>query len=138
MDKLLAKLSEQTAALSKQSEALKSTEDVAYARTIEYVSGASSSGQADNSGNNTPATDPNEVLRLKLELEAAKAKMARMDQELALNRTSQPPSTIGDATEYSYGPTGMYLPDNSITSWSETITDCHSSILSSSTYIPAW
>lgn len=109
MDKLLAKLSEQTAALSKQSEALKSTEDLAYARTVEYVSGSNSSGQADNAVNNAPATDPTEVLRLKLELEAAKAKMARMDQELAMNRSSQPPSTIGDS-EFNYNPTRMYLP----------------------------
>jgi len=73
MDKLLAKLSEQTAALSKQQEALKSSEDIAYARTVEYVSSSA------------PVPDT-EVLRLKLELEAAKGKIARQEQELAQTR----------------------------------------------------
>jgi len=107
MDKLLAKLSEQSAALSKQQEALKSSDDnIAYSRTVEYVSAASSvpitpAGESFNNSTapttNTPsiagddAAQPSaeEVLRLKLELEAAKGKIARMDQELAQTRITK-------------------------------------------------
>lgn len=113
MDKLLAKLSEQTAALTKQSEALKSVDDsVAYSRTIEYVSAASNSvpitPAADSfnntlvnnstapttttpslSGDDAPQQSTDELLRLKLELEAAKGKIARMDQELAQTRITK-------------------------------------------------
>src|SRR4051812_43249372 len=108
MDKLLAKLSEQQDALSKQRELLKSSDDnIAYNRTVDYISAASNSVLA------TPATDsfnpstapttntPSiagddssqlsaaEVLRLKLELEAAKGRIARMDQELAETRITK-------------------------------------------------
>ncbi|KAH8593217.1 armadillo-type protein [Bisporella sp. PMI_857] len=106
MDKLLAKLSEQTAALSKQHEALKSTEDVSYSRTIEYISSATSSvsdtpatagtaatgpttGTPSIAGDRTSEIDVDEVLRLKAELEAAKGKIARMDQELAQSRITK-------------------------------------------------
>jgi hypothetical protein len=108
MDKLLAKLSEQQDALTKQRDLLKSSEEnTIYNRTVEYVSGTS------NSALITPTSDifnvstapttaaPNlaeddatqlsadEVLRLKRELEAAKGKIARMDQELAQTRITK-------------------------------------------------
>jgi hypothetical protein len=84
MDKLLAKLSEQTAALNKQQDALKSSEDIAYARTAEYVSASATGSTADS-----------ELLRLKMELEAAKGKIARQEQELAQSRTQGVDSDFG-------------------------------------------
>lgn len=107
MDKLLAKLSEQSAALNKQHEALKNSDDnIAYTRTAEYVSASSSlpitpatetnnnstapsTGPASITGDETTNTGDDEVLRLKLELEAAKHKLARMDQELAQSRITK-------------------------------------------------
>ncbi|TVY53600.1 Meiotic coiled-coil protein 2 [Lachnellula cervina] len=104
MDKLLAKLSEQSAAINKQHEALKNSEDnLAYSRTMEFVSSSSSlpitsatetkntstapsTGPASVTGEETTNVGDDEVLRLKLELEAAKNKLARMDQELAQTR----------------------------------------------------
>jgi hypothetical protein len=113
MDQLLAKLSEQSAALTKQSEALKVADDsIAYSRTVEYVSAASNSlpitpaAESFNnthantstapttsapslSGDDTPQQSADEVLRLKLELEAARGRIARMDQELAQSRITK-------------------------------------------------
>jgi hypothetical protein len=113
MDKLLAKLSEQSAALTKQQEALKSADDcIAYSRTVEYVSAGNNSvpitaamitpameslnngtapttNTASLAGEDTPQPSAEEVLRLKLELEAAKGKIARMDQELAQTRITK-------------------------------------------------
>ncbi|EHK98904.1 putative Meiotic coiled-coil protein 2 [Glarea lozoyensis 74030] len=113
MEKLLAKLSEQTAAISKQhQEALKSSEEsTAYTRTVEYISSASSAAPVSTlpitpvteTHNNSAATSTRapsntgdsgseggeEVLRLKLELEAAKVRMARMDEELAQSRITK-------------------------------------------------
>ena len=109
MDKLLAKLTEQTAAISKQHQDLKSSEDsTAYTRTVEYISSSSSTAPPStlpitpltetNNNSAGPSTSAasvagdsgsesgEEVLRLKLELEAARARMARMDQELAQSR----------------------------------------------------
>ncbi|TVY22662.1 Meiotic coiled-coil protein [Lachnellula hyalina] len=104
MDKLLAKLSEQSAAINKQHEALKYSEDnLAYSRTMDFVSASSSlpptpatdtkntstapsTGPASVIGEETTNVGDDEVLRLKLELEAAKNKLARMDQELAQSR----------------------------------------------------
>lgn len=101
MDKLLAKLSEQQAVLATQREALKSSEDnIALARTLEYINSSSSSvpiTPANESVNASAApTAPTsiagevsstvpaaEVARLQAELEAAKRKIARMDEELA-------------------------------------------------------
>ena len=96
MDKLLAKLSEQTAALSKQQEALKS-DDIAYARTIEYVSATTAASSIPVVPTFAPAVvdTNNEVLRLKLELEAAKGKIARMDQELQSRNQSSVESDFG-------------------------------------------
>ena len=127
MDKLLAKLSEQTAALSKQHEALKSSDDPAYTRTVDYISSGSSSVpitpategiQANDTapttstpsvvGENSVELGDDEVLRLKMELEAAKGKIARMDQELAQSRITKHTidqvigSTISDA-DFSMG-----------------------------------
>lgn len=87
MDKLLAKLSEQTAELSKQQAELKASStsetDIAFARTVEYV--------ATTTAAPAPVDTAPEVLRLKLELETAKARIARMDQELAQSRQSAEP-----------------------------------------------
>lgn len=108
MDKLLAKLSEQQDALAKQRELLKSSEESAtYDRTLEYVTGANIPATAApavdgftigkvpteeparlNSDSPSPLPD-DEVLRLKLELEAAKGRIARMDQELAQTRITK-------------------------------------------------
>jgi len=115
MDMLLAKLSEQQATLTKQSEAMKSA-DEGYARTLEYVNNTSSSvpitPATDTFDTSTaPTTSPaspavgdqsaEEVARLKNELEVAKAKMARMDQELAQNRITKHTidQAIGSASE---------------------------------------
>jgi len=108
MDKLLAKLSEQQEALSKQRELLKSSDDdTAYIRTAQYVSGANSlvpiasamdsfntstvptTNTPSLAGDDTPQPSAAEVLRLKLELEAAKGRIARMDQELAQSRITK-------------------------------------------------
>lgn len=87
MDKLLAKLSEQTAALSKQHEvsmALStSSDDIPtdrYNRTVEYVAATTSTI--------VPSADA-ELLRLKLELEAAKSKIARQEEELAHSQRAE-------------------------------------------------
>jgi hypothetical protein len=134
MDKLLAKLSEQQEALSKQRELLKSSDDqVAYTRTAEYVSGTSTvalTTSALNSLNastasttNTPspagddAAPPSaeEVLRLKLELEAAKSKLARMDEELAQSRITKHTldQVIGTPSEFDF-PVGQEVDDADI------------------------
>jgi hypothetical protein len=115
MDKLLAKLSEQSAAISKQTEALKE-DNAAYHRTADYVSanGSVPLTPADEAFNHSraPTTSPprfaggegppvDEVLRLKLELDAAKGKIARMDQELAQSRITKHTidQAIGSASE---------------------------------------
>lgn len=123
MDKLLAKLSEQSAALHKQQEALKTTDEtVAYSRTVEYVSSGadsvpitpamesfnSSTAPTTNSpslvGDDGPHLGADELLRLKLELEAAKGKIARMDQELAQTRITKHTidQAIGTPSETDY------------------------------------
>jgi len=120
MDELLAKLSEQQAVINKQHEALRTSEShkVAYTRTAEYVSAGSSipiTPATETFNNSTaPTTNPpsisgeetatpsaEEVLRLKAELEAAKGKIARMDQELAQSRIAEHTldQAIGNASE---------------------------------------
>lgn len=118
MDKLLAKLSEQSAAISKQTEALKE-DNIAYIRTAEYVSASSSAPLTPAietfNQSTAPTTSPpsivgeeslgaDEVLRLKVELEAAKGKIARMDQELAQSRITKHTidQAIGSASEVDY------------------------------------
>ena len=135
MDKLLAKLSEQQDALSKQCELLKSSEEqAAYSHTAEYVSGPSNSALTatglDNLNSSTasaaeasglvvhdeaapPSAD--EVLRLKLELEAAKGKLARMDQELAQSRITKHTldQVIGTPSELDF-PVGQQVEDGDL------------------------
>ena len=105
MDKLIARLSEQKAVLKQQHDALKSSEDLAYNRTVDYVVASSSlsvtpATEAPSSTaptTNTPsaaqdetsASKPEDLARLKAELEAAKGRIARMDQELAQNRIAR-------------------------------------------------
>jgi len=108
MDKLLAKLSEQTAALSKQRNELKSTDaEMSYSRTVDYISSTNSSvpitpaTEGFDSSNTAPTTSnasvegdssgesSDDVERLKKELEDAKGKIARMDQELAQRRITK-------------------------------------------------
>ena len=127
MDKLLSKLSEQSVALTKQSEALKTADDsVAYSRTVDYVSAASSlpitpavasfgytqsntstaptTSAPSLSGDGAPQQSADEVLRLKLELEAAKGRIARMDQELAQGRITKHTidQAIGPPAEFDF------------------------------------
>lgn len=134
MDKLLAKLSEQQDALSKQRELLKSTEEhTAYTRTAEYVANTANSAvttpaldsfnvsTAPTAGTPSPAGDVStqmsaeEVLRLKLELEAAKGKIARMDQELAQSRITKHTldQVIGTPSELDY-PAGQQTEDSDL------------------------
>ena len=114
VDKLLAKLSEQSAAISKQTDALKE-DGAAYRWPVDYVSTGSSipSTPAEDTFNQSMAliTSPpslasdtpsaEELLRLKLELEAAKGKIALMDQELAQSRITKHTidQAIGPASE---------------------------------------
>ncbi|KAL5326117.1 hypothetical protein ACEPPN_007255 [Leptodophora sp. 'Broadleaf-Isolate-01'] len=121
MDKLLAKLSEQQATINKQNEALKSTEDTVRYRTVEYVSATSSvpitpatdsynfstaptTNPPSISGDDTPAQSASELAVLKAELEAAKGKIARMDQELAQTRITKHTldQVVGNASEADY------------------------------------
>jgi hypothetical protein len=119
MDLLLAKLSEQQAVINKQHEALRTVEDISFTRTVDYVNTSSGSSAlitpatdhfestAPSTGHATPADDGNaplgaeEVLRLKLELEQAKGKIARMDQELTQTRITKHTieQAIGTASE---------------------------------------
>ncbi|CZR53744.1 related to RNA-binding protein pumilio [Phialocephala subalpina] len=124
MDKLLAKLSEQQAVLASQREALKSSDDtIAYARTLDYIATTTSSSlpitpanESQNISNapTAPTTSPpslhgedgstpsaEEVARLKAELELAKGKIARMDEELAQTRITKHTidQAIGGASE---------------------------------------
>lgn len=104
VDMLLAKLSEQQAEISKQRSVLKAEEDTPVkARILEYISTTTNSDDSVNAeivdGSVTSAppaissTDSQatveDVLRLKLELQLAKGKIARMDQELAQNRITK-------------------------------------------------
>lgn len=118
MDKLLAKLSQQQAAINQQHEALRSSDDsITYSRTVDYVSASSSTpitpeltepynGTTANSSSSEVGKVryiPNigELARLKFELEAAKGKIARMDQELAQTRITKHTldQAIGSASE---------------------------------------
>lgn len=121
VDKLLAKLSEQQATIQKQNEALKSTEDVVRYRTVEYVSANSSvpitpatesynfstaptTNSPSLSGDEAPAQSASELAALKAELEAAKGKIARMDQELAQTRITKHTldQVVGNASDADY------------------------------------
>ncbi|TVY84887.1 Meiotic coiled-coil protein [Lachnellula suecica] len=117
MDKLLAKLSEQSAAINKQQQALKNSDDnIAFSRTADFVSNnssitvtpatetAPSTSPASVVGDVTPKVEDDEVFRLKQELEAAKGKIARMDQELAQSRITKHTidQAMGSASEADY------------------------------------
>ncbi|GAO14274.1 hypothetical protein UVI_02000970 [Ustilaginoidea virens] len=100
MDKLLARLSEQKAVLSRQNEALKSVEDDSQTcqRLPAHVSstnslpitpateGFSSTAPSTRPASATldgPRSDSDEILRLKLQLAQAQNKISKLDQELA-------------------------------------------------------
>ncbi|KAL2066614.1 hypothetical protein VTL71DRAFT_2685 [Oculimacula yallundae] len=121
MDKLLAKLSEQQATINKQNEALKSTEDTVCYRTVDYVSATNSvpitpatdsynfstaptTNSPSISGDDVPVQSASELAALKAELEAAKGKIARMDQELAQTRITKHTldQVVGNASETDY------------------------------------
>ncbi|RKF73567.1 Pumilio-like protein 6, chloroplastic [Golovinomyces cichoracearum] len=121
MEKLLAKLSKQHAAISQQHAALKSSDEItSYSHITEYVSPSSSTPvtpELTEPYNRTTANSsssevgdvryvPNivELTRLKIELEAAKGKIARMDQELAQTRITKHTldQAIGSASEVDF------------------------------------
>lgn len=113
MDRLLAKLSEQQATINKQHEVLQTGDDAHrthVSSAVEYATASATSSlsitpvtnsaEGTVSGNGTDTVDtpeekdtpqPNkdEVLRLKIELEKAKGKIARMDQELTQTRITK-------------------------------------------------
>lgn len=110
MDNLMARLSEQSALLDKQKKALASTDnDNTNLNLPSRDYDTSSSGSipitpASDKFVTTPTTDPDmsatmpgaaEMLRLRKELEAAKNKIARMDQELHATRITK--STLDQA-----------------------------------------
>ncbi len=119
MDMLLAKLSEQQAVINKQHEALKTVDKVSFIRTADYVAASASNflpitpgtdtfastalttSPPISTGELTPQPNADEVLHLKLELEAAKGKIARMDQELTQTRITKHTieQAIGSASE---------------------------------------
>ena len=98
MDKLLAKLSEQQVLLEHQTNTLNSSEN--NTSCLEVDGSMSSSvpltpatdsfsvtpGTEDSDGEKTIQLDPAEMLRLKKELDAAKNKIARQEQELSQTR----------------------------------------------------
>ncbi|KAL0941017.1 pumilio-family RNA binding repeat protein [Colletotrichum truncatum] len=103
MDLLLAKLSEQQAAIDQQNEALKNSTDGLCARGFEPVSSASTSVPITPATDSFPTTAPTtrpasaalkenrgnteELLRLKIELARAQSKITRLDHELAQTRS---------------------------------------------------
>ncbi len=121
MDKLLAKLSEQQAAMREQSDAMKGSEDdFLFARVVDqpstgslpltpandaFSSGGPTTRPASATANDSRATTE-ELLRLKLELAQAQNKISRLDQELAQSRLIKPESgrvtpVISPDAEYS-------------------------------------
>ena len=113
MDTLLAKLSEQQALLEKQKITVSSTEnttsphskddsvsDTAPVSPVTNTGGATPDTDEDNGGK-TAELDPSEVLRLKKELDAAKDKIARQEQELSQTRVIKHTldQAIGSAAE---------------------------------------
>jgi hypothetical protein len=120
IDKLLAKLSEQSTAMNRQSEALKNSEEsIAFARTMEFVSASSSlpiTPATETKNNSTaPSTSPHsvagedstgiesdEVLRLRRELEATKNKAARLEDALAQRNMTLPGGQAMGSSEADY------------------------------------
>jgi hypothetical protein len=128
MDKLLAKLSEQQAAINKQRETLKSDDEItsiAYSRTMEYITSTNNVGAGEGneelelaasvSSHPSSSIDPearpkiqtgeDEVALLKRELEQSKAKMAAMDQELTQSRITKHTveHVLGGTSEADFG-----------------------------------
>ncbi|OAA64416.1 pumilio-family RNA-binding repeat protein [Niveomyces insectorum RCEF 264] len=112
MDSLLAKLSEQQAAIREQNDNLaKAEEDAAYAKAIEHQQSRNAlpvapaadgligtSASTIRSTSLTPqenVVSAEELLRLKVELAQAQNKINRLDQELAHSRTAKPDNTPG-------------------------------------------
>ncbi len=103
MDSLLAKLSEQQAAIREQNEIMKRVEEsAAFARAMEQQQTCSSlpitpgvegyhgpSVLMGRSASTTQKDSTEELLRLKLELAQAQNKISRLDQELAHTRSSK-------------------------------------------------
>ncbi|PQE04118.1 pumilio-family RNA binding repeat protein [Rutstroemia sp. NJR-2017a BVV2] len=169
VDKLLAKLSEQQAVLNRQHEALRLSDDYCNgsSRITDYNSAPTSvpitpATETFNSCTLTtaPTTRPQsrnddddragaEVLHLKLELEAAKGRIARMDQELAQNcitkhtidqalgSASEAEFPLGTGPEITSHPLNNFRPqlsrDNSWAAQEDAQSD-HSDALSASGY----
>ncbi|KAF9877720.1 pumilio-family rna binding repeat protein [Colletotrichum karsti] len=103
MDMLLAKLSEQQAALDQQSEAIKNSDDKMYTRGFDQPPSASTSVPITPATDSFPSTAPttrpasatlkenrsnvDELLRLKMELAKAQNKINRLDHELSQTRS---------------------------------------------------
>lgn len=113
MDKLLAKLTEQQAALSQQTEALNSGDDHPFPVKLHDHASSSNSLPATPATDAFPSTGPTtrpasaafedkqpgaeEVLRLKLELAHAQSQINRLDHELAHSRTIKPEPDLAGA-----------------------------------------
>lgn len=106
MHKLLARLSQQQAAINQQHNALRSSDETnSYSPVDDYVSvlsstpitpdltepynGINANGSSDGGCEDRFVPNIEELTRLKFELEAAKSKIARMDQELAQTRITR-------------------------------------------------
>lgn len=164
MDRLLAKLSEQQATINKQHEVLQTGDDLHRAHVssaVEYaatsagsslsITPVTNSTEGTASGNSTDTIDSveekgtphpskDEVLRLKIELEKAKGKIARMDQELTQTRITKHTieQAIGSNSEADFpmdqlNATGrsVYLPDGTWATQDDNHSD-HSDALSAS------
>jgi hypothetical protein len=129
MDKLLAKLSEQQAALSQQHEAFKSVEDDPYSSKNHDQGSSSNSLPVTPATDGFPTTAPTtrpasanvderpegeEVLRLKLQLAQAQNHISKLDQELAHNRKPEP-ENLG------LGPRGWQAPEDGQSDTSDTV-----------------
>ncbi|KAJ0304099.1 hypothetical protein COL5a_005233 [Colletotrichum fioriniae] len=114
MDMLLAKLSEQQAALDQQNEALKnSDENSLYSRHFDKASSTTNSVPITPATDSFPTTAPtsrptsaalretngnvDELLRLKMELARAQNKISRLDHELAQSRSVKQEEDIAPA-----------------------------------------
>lgn len=156
MDRLLAKLSEQQATINKQHEVLQTGDDAhrphvssaveyatASATSSHSITSVTNSAEGTVSGNSTytvdtveekhtPQPSKDEVLRLKIELEKAKGKIARMDQELTQTRITKHTieQAIGSNSEADFPMDqlnapgrSVYLPDGTWTSQDDNHSD---------------
>ncbi|OLN91959.1 Meiotic coiled-coil protein 2 [Colletotrichum chlorophyti] len=134
MDMLLAKLSEQQAALDQQNEALKSSDDNKhlYTRGFDQTTSASASNPITPATDSFPTSDPtirpastilddgcsnmDELNRLKMELARAQNKITRLDHELAQTRSlkqeeDQMPPPLS-ARSAMHGPESAWSPSD--------------------------